>query len=114
MDFSDALKELRKGASIAREGWNGKDMFIFLAKTSSYSILGTPISGYSILGTPLPPSQFISSVNGSLLKILEGATDLLPAFFMKDAQGRIVTGWLASQTDMLADDWVVVHPVVSP
>jgi hypothetical protein len=29
---------------------------------------------------------------------------------MKAADGSIVNGWLASQTDMLADDWVLVDP----
>ena len=97
MDFSDALKALRKGASIAREGWNGKGMFVFLATTASYA-------------TPFIPEI---GANEALLYALRGTVqaDLLPAIFMRDAQGHIVTGWLASQTDLLSDDWVVVHRV---
>lgn len=37
-----------------------------------------------------------------------GPTDVLPCFTMKTATGEILMGWLASQTDMLAEDWAVV------
>jgi hypothetical protein len=32
MDFGKALEELKDGKKVAREGWNGKDMFIYLSK----------------------------------------------------------------------------------
>ena len=38
-----------------------------------------------------------------------GVVTICPHIDMKAADGSIVIGWLASQTDMLADDWVVVR-----
>lgn len=42
------------------------------------------------------------------LRAREVAT-ALPSITMKTATGEILVGWLASQTDMLADDWVIVE-----
>ena len=38
-----------------------------------------------------------------------GTVKVMPYITMKAADGSIVMGWLASQTDMLADDWVIVE-----
>ncbi len=72
-DFSEALRKLKSGSRVAREGWNGKGMFIY------------KVDGHFSDGV------FVR-----------------PYLAMKDAQGFLVTGWLASQTDLLAEDWMVV------
>lgn len=81
MNFGHALEMLKLGYRVARTGWNGKGMFIFLATGK----------------------QFESDNFGDALP--EIVNDVL---CMKTAQNTIVIGWLASQTDMLAEDWCIV------
>lgn len=84
--FGDAINFLKAGKKVARKGWNGKDMFLFLAKDI----------------------EFHTEADLSCVSNLEG--DLtLPAIVMKTADDRFCVGWLASQTDMLADDWFTVE-----
>ena len=85
MSFGLAIEAMKKGKKVARRGWNGKGMFLFL---------GTDI-------------EFHTEANLSCVSNLEG--DLtLPSIVMKTADDHFCVGWLASQTDMLADDWEVV------
>ena len=86
MNFGLAIEAAKMGKKIAREGWNGKGMFLFLA---------TYI-------------EFHTEADLSCVSDLEG--DLtLPAFVMKTADDHFCVGWLASQADMLADDWKIVE-----
>lgn len=81
MNFGQAIEKLKSGKKVAREGWNGKGMFIFLASGKQFES--------SNLGDALP-----EIVNDCIC--------------MKTAQDTIVVGWLASQTDILAEDWLEV------
>ena len=84
--FGDAMNFLKGGKKVARKGWNGKNMFLFLA---------TDI-------------EFHTQADLSCVSNLEG--DLtLPAVVMKTADDRFCVGWLASQADMLSDDWYTVE-----
>lgn len=93
MDFGVALIHLREGFRVAREGWNGKGMFIFLVPGSTFEVNRPPLLGIYPAGTVIKYH---------------------PHLDMRTADGTIVP-WLASQTDILAQDWVVVvephHPV---
>jgi len=92
LSFGDAIYLLRRGARVARRGWNGRDMWL------SYSP-----------GTPgLPADKFWSPHNRDFAIANGGRADVLPCITMRTADGKILMGWLASQTDMLACDWVVV------
>lgn len=83
MNFSDALNALKRGERVAREGWNGKGMFLFLVPGSVFAVNREPL--LSILG--------------------EGTRVEYHAHIdMKTAQGYVVP-WLASQADLLSDDW---------
>lgn len=89
MDFGKAIEALKEGKRVARAGWNGKGMFLFLVAGSNFVVNREPLM--SIMG--------------------EGAmVTYRPHIDMKDAEGKVVP-WLASQTDMLAEDWVEVSPV---
>ena len=79
MNFGDALAALKAGQRIARAGWNGTGMWLRLVTADDW---GTS-------AVDLPPG-----------------TRLLPWIGMKTADGGFVP-WLASQTDVLADDWSV-------
>lgn len=85
MNFGQALLELVKGKNVAREGWNGKNMFLYLIKGDDLSA-GLKYGYGEYVGEP----KFVDTIA------------------MKTAQNTIVVGWLASQTDMLAEDWEVV------
>lgn len=86
MNFSQALDALKAGKRVQRAGWNGKGMFLFLVAGSTFRVNREPL--LSILG--------------------EGAECQYHAHIdMKTAQGYIVP-WLASQADLLADDWDVI------
>ena len=85
-DFSEALLRLKEGAKIARTGWNGKGMFLFLVPGSHFKVNRAPLLGIYPEGTEI---------------------DYCPHVDMKTADGKVVP-WLASQTDLLADDWMEV------
>ena len=84
LSFGLALEAAKKGKRIARQGWNGKGMYVFLAQ-------GVGFHTYADI-TDLPEDGF----------------DVLDCLCMRTADGNICPGWLASQTDMLADDWTVL------
>ncbi|MCU4797707.1 DUF2829 domain-containing protein [Bacillus cereus] len=86
MTFGRALVALVEGKSVKREGWNGKDMWLYLIKGEELST-GLKYGYGEYVGEP----RFIDTLA------------------MKTAQNTIVVGWFASQTDMLADDWIVIN-----
>lgn len=87
LGFDWAINALKNGKKVRRRGWNGKGMFIFRQK------------GY--------PNGIEANKNTSAaLGIKEGTViTVTPYLMMRAADGSLVTGWLASQTDMLAEDW---------
>jgi len=68
MDFGQAIRELKQGERVTREGWNGKNQWLELQVPDEHSKM------------------------------------TLPYIFIKTVQGDRVP-WLASQTDILAEDW---------
>mgnify|MGYP003661153359 CR=1 FL=1 len=86
MNFGDALSLLKAGMKVARAGWNGKGMFIFLVPGSRFKVSRAPLLGIYEEGTEIEYHAHID---------------------MKTAQGYVVP-WLASQSDMLAEDWEIV------
>ena len=90
MDFSDALRVLKRGEKIARKGWNGKNMWLC-------SVPGQEGAGPDhVFG----PQKSIAIKN-------RGIT-ILPRIDMLTAKGEIQIGWLASQSDILANDWEII------
>lgn len=95
MNFGEALERLKAGERIAREGWNGKGMWLSLSG---------PLEGRKITA-----DKFWSVNNAEYAQRQpDGAANVLPCITMKTADGSILMGWLASQTDILAEDWAVV------
>lgn len=86
MDFGDALNLLKRGCKVGRAGWNGKGMFLFLVPGSTFRVNRPPLLGIYPEGTEIKYHAHVD---------------------MKTATGEIVP-WLASQTDLLADDWCIV------
>jgi hypothetical protein len=88
-DFGWALQQLREGLKVGRKGWNGKGMFI--VRQAGYPD-GIPINANTAQATGIP--------QGTVCRFL-------PYLMMKTADGAFVP-WLASQTDLLAEDWELV------
>jgi len=96
MSFGLAVEALKKGFKVARAGWNGKGMWLSLSG---------PLHGRSI-----PASAFWSQNNADYAaEQPNGEAQVLPCITMKTADGKILMGWLASQTDILADDWLITE-----
>lgn len=92
MNFGEALSLLKSGKKVAREGWNGKGMWLVLVPGTK-SVNFTEGSAYMKAGL----------VSGEILPHID--------MYTVNAEGRraMLPGWLASQSDMLADDWSVVQ-----
>lgn len=98
LTFGDALFFLKQGKKVARKGWNGKGMYLVLREG------GVSWSADDVMTFPecvKPAPENMKSVTGACV-------DLLPTICMKTADNKILTGWLASQTDVLCGDWCIV------
>jgi len=101
MSFGHALVALQSGCRVAREGWNGKRMWIALTPGSVFNVQHAK-PGHAAkhradeLAADLPHDG------------TEQQIELLPHIDMRAADGTMVIGWLASQTDMLANDWTLI------
>lgn len=81
--FGEAIKYVKRGLKVARKGWNGKKQYIQLATGISYTFEGNVINcEHESIG-----NKAIAFVGTSGVQM----------------------GWLASQADMLAEDWVFVE-----
>ena len=94
MNFGEAIEKLKEGKKVARKGWNGKGMFLYLQ--NGYSINVEDVVNKTLI------EYFYTHANDGIIKINSHID-------MKAADGSLVIGWLASQTDMLANDWVLVE-----
>ena len=85
MTFGDALEALKRGERVSRKNWNGKGQYVFLAYEPDF-VTDADISAFD------------------QQEVLVG--DML---VLKTAQDTFQPGWLASQSDMLAEDWYIVE-----
>ena len=83
MNFGKAIEALREGKKVARDGWNGKNQYIELATNISYV-----------------------NANGTVVNCEHDAIGNKAIAFV--GTSGVQMGWLASQSDMLADDWHIV------
>lgn len=93
MTFGQALENLKLGSKVARKGWNGKGMFIYLVdgrEVLNSALRGEAFEHVAPLSEPCDDVKIQSHID------------------MKASDGSIVVGWLASQTDMLAEDWDII------
>lgn len=92
MTFGMAVEAMKRGAKVARRGWNGKGMYIWVMP-------GSTVSGCNQITDP-----HLAEIDKA-----EGEIRFLGSIRMRTATGDVLTGWLASQTDMLAEDWEIVE-----
>lgn len=84
MNFGQALEALKLGKKAARKGWNGKSQYIELASSISYT-----------------------RANGEIVNAKHEAIGNKAIAFV--GTSGIQIGWLASQADMLAEDWYIAE-----
>ena len=84
MNFGEAIKLMKDGKRVKREGWNGKNQYIELATNISYKN---------------PTGEIINAEHDAIGN---------KAIAFVGTSG-VQLGWLASQADMLAEDWLVVE-----
>lgn len=89
MNFSEALTLIKEGKKVARSGWNGKGMFVFLVPGSTFQVNRPPLLGIYPDGTTINYHSHID---------------------MRTVDLKIVP-WVPSQTDLLADDWEEVSSI---
>ncbi len=91
MTFGQAIEAMKQGKKVARRGWNGKGMYLWLL-----------------------PAAEVKKEWCRDTRLLEafGERDTmtcLGSIRMFTADKKVLTGWLASQTDMLSEDWTIVE-----
>jgi len=95
MNFGKALKALKSGDRVARVGWNGKGIFIFLVPGSTFKVNRPPLLGIHDEGTEIEYHAHIDIDTTGLVST-------------NPAAPRCVVPWFASQTDLLSEDWEVL------
>lgn len=93
MTFGLAIEALKKGHKVARKGWNGKGMWVSMTPGKTLDLAKDDIWTENI--------KSVAVANG-------GKVELQPYLTMKTANDTIQIGWLASQSDMLSEDWMIV------
>lgn len=89
MTFGDALAMLKAGERVCRAGWNGKGMWLYLIPAEVMAVISVrPPASSKADSTKYKPHASVA---------------------MKTADDSLVIGWLASQSDMLAEDWMIAE-----
>jgi len=89
--FGEAIEALKSGKKVTRLGWNGNGMYLWLK----------PATTIKSEWCKDPMLKSIADSNG-------GEITALGTICMKTADNKILTGWLASQTDILSEDWTIL------
>lgn len=85
MNFGLAIEAVKKGLRIARAGWNGKDMYVFLSDCLDIHTIA------------------------DLSEFEDQDVEMCGILVLRTAQRTLQPGWLATQSDILADDWYIVE-----
>jgi Protein of unknown function (DUF2829). len=107
--FGQAIESIKHGQLVTRKGWNGKGMFIFMRPADK---LHVKFVAKEIKSLPQRVKDYYSQdcvdEKGNPIKLEEEDVVKFTAYIcLKAADGTIVNGWLASQSDILANDWMI-------
>ena len=92
MNFGEAIEALKQGKFVARKGWNGKGMYLWLM----------PAATIKAEWCKEPHLKALAEANG-------GEIECMGSVRMKTADNKVVTGWVPSQADMFAEDWMLYN-----
>ena len=90
LNFGDAIQLLKAGARLARTGWNGRGMFIYLVPAASYPVQTGAAKAHFGAGAMVPYNAYLAIKNVD----------------------ETVSTWVPSVNDCLAEDWVIVGEAV--
>lgn len=93
MTFGLAIEAVKRSAKVTRLGWNGKGLWIALSCAACREVSA---------------ENFWSPANADFARTRGGSAIVRPYLTMKTAEDQIVP-WVASQSDILAEDWEVVE-----
>ena len=91
LTFGEAIEALKQGRFVCRRGWNGKNMYLWLL----------PAAKVKAEWCREPHLKAVADASG-------GEIECLGSIRMMTADRKVLTGWLASQTDMLSEDWQII------
>lgn len=91
--FGDAITYLKKGRKVARKGWSDKGAFLYMTTGS-------------VVGLDRMKPETANYLRNFCEDKGMDEIEICPHIDMKTADNKLVVGWLASQADMLAEDWV--------
>ena len=100
--FGQAIGSLKHGFLVARQGWNGKGMFLFMRP---FDLLKDDFITDTVKSLPYNFKAWVKAHPNK-----SGERFFAQYICMKAADGSIVNGWNATQVDMLANDWILVDP----
>jgi len=105
-NFGAAIEAAKEGKRIARAGWNGKNMFVFQRPADE---LETIFVIDKVKSLPQSVKEFLKDIYSKIGDNAPEPTVKFGAYLcMYATDGSIVNGWLASQTDILANDWCIL------
>ncbi len=91
LNFGEAIEALKRGQRVTRSGWNGRGMYLWLL----------PAAKVKAEWCREPHLKAVAEANG-------GEIEALGSIRMMTADKKVLTGWLASQSDMLSEDWQIL------
>lgn len=117
LSFGTAVEGTNDGELIARRGWNGKNMFVFLRPADELSVdfiinkvksLPQSLKDYYRESTFSKHDSEDPNDKGTIVNPADVKIKFSAYLCLKAADGTIVNGWVASQSDILATDWYYV------
>lgn len=107
MNFGEAIEMAKNGHLITRKGWNGKGMFVFMRPGDE---LPLDMVVQKVKSLPIAVKDYFhnkcNDEDGNAIPLEKGKpVKFTPYLCMKNAQGEIINGWVASQSDILGEDW---------
>lgn len=94
LSFSDALTLLKRGYRVARKNWNANNQWLSVSNLDTAAV---------------EAKNFWSPHNREYAEQNGGVAIVAPCITIKNAQGLIVMGWVPSQGDLFANDWMTVE-----
>lgn len=106
MTFGEAIEAMKQGERVQRAGWNGKGMWVALTPgTVIPSSLARTWAAAHLAAERLTAER---AAGDATVTPADLSLVINPHIDMRAADGSLVVGWLASQTDMLGEDWAVL------
>ena len=101
MDFSNALYALKQGKRVQRKGWNGAGLFAFMRPSDE---LTRTVLVNNVKSLPKSVKDYYDTPSEKSKETIKFTSYLC----IKTIDEDIANGWIPSQTDLMAEDWVIL------